>query len=169
MWTLPSKILTDCVVDSVTDVWKPQDFLPYLPADRWTARHWRQKGRELFSTCKTIHTDFLKHLLTSIYLRLYSPFLNLGRFLSFLSLYTGGRTPWKGDQPVARPLPTRTTTQNKRTQTSMPWVGFEPTIPVFKRAKTVRALDRAATVIGTSKYYHGLKMTAQITIFEITI
>jgi hypothetical protein len=30
----------------------------------------------------------------------------------------------------------------------MPWVGFEPTIPAFKRAKTVHALDRAATVIG---------------------
>jgi hypothetical protein len=30
----------------------------------------------------------------------------------------------------------------------MPWVGFEPTIPAFKRAKTVYALDRAATVIG---------------------
>jgi hypothetical protein len=27
-------------------------------------------------------------------------------------------------------------------------VGFEPTIPVFQRAKTVHALDRAATVIG---------------------
>jgi hypothetical protein len=30
----------------------------------------------------------------------------------------------------------------------MPRVGFEPTIPVFERAKTVRALDRAGTVIG---------------------
>jgi hypothetical protein len=30
----------------------------------------------------------------------------------------------------------------------MPQVGFEPTIPVFQRAKTVHALDRAATVIG---------------------
>jgi hypothetical protein len=30
----------------------------------------------------------------------------------------------------------------------MPQVGFEPTIPVFERAKTVHALDRAATVIG---------------------
>jgi hypothetical protein len=30
----------------------------------------------------------------------------------------------------------------------MPQVRFEPTIPVFKRAKTVDALDRAATVIG---------------------
>jgi hypothetical protein len=27
-------------------------------------------------------------------------------------------------------------------------VGFESTIPVFERAKTVHALDRAATVIG---------------------
>jgi hypothetical protein len=30
----------------------------------------------------------------------------------------------------------------------MPRVGFEPTIPVFERAKTVHALDRAAAVIG---------------------
>jgi hypothetical protein len=29
----------------------------------------------------------------------------------------------------------------------MPQVGFESTIPVFERAKTVHALDRAATVI----------------------
>jgi hypothetical protein len=30
----------------------------------------------------------------------------------------------------------------------MPWVGFEPMIQVFERAKTVHALDRTATVIG---------------------
>jgi hypothetical protein len=30
----------------------------------------------------------------------------------------------------------------------MPFVGFERTIPVFKGAKTVHALHRAATVIG---------------------
>jgi hypothetical protein len=41
-----------------------------------------------------------------------------------------------------------TQTQNKRTQTSMPWVAFEPTPPVFERAKPVHALDRAVTVIG---------------------
>jgi hypothetical protein len=29
----------------------------------------------------------------------------------------------------------------------MPRVGLEPTIPVFERAKTVHAFDRAATVI----------------------
>jgi hypothetical protein len=46
-----------------------------------------------------------------------------------------------GDQPVARPLPIqRTDTQIKYTLTS---------IPVFELAKTVHALDRAATVVGT--------------------
>jgi hypothetical protein len=60
-----------------------------------------------------------------------------------------------GDEPVARPLLTHRTaqTQNKRTQTSMPRVGFEPTIPVFERAKTVHALDRAATVNGLLTHY----------------
>jgi hypothetical protein len=42
-------------------------------------------------------------------------------------------------------------TRNKRIhQTSMPSVGFEPTIPAFERGKTVHALDRAATVTGES-------------------
>jgi hypothetical protein len=40
-------------------------------------------------------------------------------------------------------------TQNKRRETSMPRVGFEPTIPAFERAKTIHALDHAASVIGT--------------------
>jgi hypothetical protein len=72
------------------------------------------------------------------------------RFFSFLIVYTVGRTPWTGDQPVAKPLPRHRTTQtqNKRTQTSMPRVGFEPTTPAFERAKTVHALDREVTVIG---------------------
>jgi hypothetical protein len=36
--------------------------------------------------------------------------LGLGRFFSFLILYTVGRTLWIGDQSVARPLPTHRTT-----------------------------------------------------------
>jgi hypothetical protein len=36
-------------------------------------------------------------------------------------------------------------------------VGFEPTIPVFERAKAVHALDRAATVIGEDDEYAGEK------------
>jgi hypothetical protein len=86
----------------------------------------------------------------SIYLWLFSPLLNYGRFFSFFIPYTVGRTPWTWDQPVARPLPAHRTTQtqNKRTQTSIPWVVFEATTPVFERAKIVHALDGAATVIG---------------------
>jgi hypothetical protein len=35
----------------------------------------------------------------------------------------------------------------------MPQVGFEPTIPVFERAKTVHAFDHAPIVIGSPKYH----------------
>jgi hypothetical protein len=55
-----------------------------------------------------------------------------------------------GDRPVVRPQPTHRTTQNKRTQTSMPRVGFEPTTPVFEQVKTVHAADRAATLMGNA-------------------
>jgi hypothetical protein len=70
-------------------------------------------------------------------------------FISFLIFCTVGRSPWTRDQPVASPLPAHRTaqTQNKRAQTSMPQVGFESTIPVLERAKTVHVLDRAAAVI----------------------
>jgi hypothetical protein len=92
-------------------------------------------------------TDALWYAIVGTYffcLWLYSP-LDLGCFFSFLIVYTGGKASWTGDQPVARPLPTQT--QNRRTHTCMPRVGFETTTPVFGRAKTVDASDRAATVI----------------------
>jgi hypothetical protein len=60
--------------------------------------------------------------------------------------YTAGRTPWMGDQHVARHIEQHK--QNKRTQTSMSRVGYELTIPVLERAKTVYDLDGAAPVIG---------------------
>jgi hypothetical protein len=105
--------------------------------------------------------------LTSYHLYIYGsivPLFDLGRFFSFLILYTVGRTSWTGNQSIARPLPTHRTTQtkNKRTQLSMPWVGFEPTILELERTKIIHVLDRAATVIGTS-YHHGLyKLLYQI-------
>jgi hypothetical protein len=55
---------------------------------------------------------------------------------------------WKANGPRSLPAHRTTQTQNTRTQTSIHRVGFEPTIPLFDRAKTVHALDRAATVIG---------------------
>jgi hypothetical protein len=57
--------------------------------------------------------------------------------------------PWTSDQPVARPLPKHKINAYTH-QTAMPSVGFEPTIPAFEQAKTVHALVRAATVIGSS-------------------
>jgi hypothetical protein len=77
-------------------------------------------------------------------------------FFSFLIQYTVGRTPWTGVQPVARPQPTHRTTQtqNKHTQTSMPRVGFQPMTPMFKRVKTVHALDHTATVISIVSLCH---------------
>jgi hypothetical protein len=89
----------------------------------------------------------------SVSLWLYSP-CGPRLLFPFFNLYTVGSANWTGDQPVARPLSTHRTTQtqNKRTQTSMPRVGFESTTIVFERAKTVQALDRAATVISFSFY-----------------
>jgi hypothetical protein len=61
------------------------------------------------------------------------------------SSYAVGRTPWTGDQPVARPLLPHMTaqTQNKRRQTSMPQVRFEPNWT--KTVHTARLLWSAAT------------------------
>jgi hypothetical protein len=78
------------------------------------------------------------------------PFVGLWPLFSFLIFYIICRTPWTGDQSIAMLLPAYRGQhkQNKRTLTSMPLAGFEPTIPVFERAETVHASDRAATVIG---------------------
>jgi hypothetical protein len=105
--------------------------------------------RHHIECCIYIYTSiFFVHLSMAV-----QPFVGPSPLVDFRNLfYTNGRTPWTGDQPVARPLPTHRTTQaqNKRTQTPMPQMGFEPTMPVFEWAKTVHALDRAATVIGWS-------------------
>jgi hypothetical protein len=76
-----------------------------------------------------------------------SPFIGPLPIFRFSVLYTVSRTPWTGDQSIAR----TTQTQNKGAQTSMPQVGFEPTIPAFQWTKTVHASDRAATVIGRNE------------------
>jgi hypothetical protein len=94
------------------------------------------------------------------------PFVGPWSLLKFRYLfYTDGRTPWTRGQPFAKPLPTlRTTqTQNNPTQTSMPWVGLEPTIPTFERAKTVHALDRAVTVISVKRIYRQKYLRNRVT------
>jgi hypothetical protein len=56
--------------------------------------------------------EFIEHFFFLLSLWLYNP-LDLGRFFSFLILYTAGKTPWVGDQSVARQLPTHRTTQTQ--------------------------------------------------------
>jgi hypothetical protein len=65
--------------------------------------------------------------------------------------YADGRTSWTGDQFVARPLPTNriTQTQNNHTHTHPCLNGIRTHEHKFERAKTVHALDRKATVIGS--------------------
>jgi hypothetical protein len=55
-------------------------------------------------------------------------------------------------------------------QTSIPWVGFERTIPVSELVKTIHALDRAATVAGSerAKTVHALDRAATVTGSERT-
>jgi hypothetical protein len=90
----------------------------------------------------------------NIYLCLYSLSVGPWLLLQFLNPIHSRYDPWTGDQPVIRPIPTHgtTQTQNKPIQLSMPWVGFEPTIPAFKRVKTVHVFDRVATVMGHYEY-----------------
>jgi hypothetical protein len=77
--------------------------------------------------------------------------MDVGRFFSFLLYTLSVGLLERGIRPSQdRYLHRTTQTQNKRTQTSMPRVGFIPTIPVFERAKTFHALDRAATVMGSN-------------------
>jgi hypothetical protein len=47
----------------------------------------------------------------------------------------------------------------------MPPVGFEPTISVLERAKTVRALDRAATAIGSCSLTQFQCTVRQVTVY----
>jgi hypothetical protein len=87
-----------------------------------------------------IYLIYSKYFNYILYLWLNSPLLDLGRFFSFLLLYTVGRIPWTGDQPVARPLPAHTEKHKHRINAYRhPRLefGFEPTITVFQLAKTV--------------------------------
>jgi hypothetical protein len=96
---------------------------------------------DLFCSCwgmilqrKWISINNFTFIFTNVLLLLlwlYSP-LNLGRLFSPLiytqsvGLFGRGISPSQG-----RYLHTEQHKQNKGTQTSMPWVGFEPTIPAF--------------------------------------
>jgi hypothetical protein len=93
-------------------------------------------------------------------IRLCSPFVGPWPLFQITNLiHTFGRTPWTGDQPVARPLPIHA-------QTSTPPVGFEPTIPVFayvrkKRAPPSSQLLHASMYCSPETSDHFLRITRQ--------
>lgn len=79
----------------------------------------------ILHTSRIIVCPTVSNLTSIIYLSVYgytALLLDIGSFLSFLILYTVGRTSWMGDQPVARPLHTHriAQTQNRHTQITTP-------------------------------------------------
>jgi hypothetical protein len=115
-----------------------------------SGRYWEEKN--LFPMLR-IEPQFLDRpaccpviICPSIYLWLYSPYGPWPLF-QLLNLMHSRYDSLDGGSALIKA--TAYTQNNKRTQTPMPWVGFEPTIPVFERAKTVHALDRTATLIGS--------------------
>jgi hypothetical protein len=127
--------------------------------------HLRRSEHGIFRNRTYIHSDTVLVLVLFIYpsihpLSIYlsmalQPFSGLLPLFQFLELFTqsvalNGRctSPSQG-----RYLHTGQRKHRINTQTSMPRVGFEPTIPVFERAKTVHAIDRRATAIGLIQYY----------------
>jgi hypothetical protein len=83
----------------------------------------------------------------TVYLWLRNPSLDLCRFFSFLFPYTVGRTPWTGDQPVARPLPTHMTTETQNKPTDIHALsGIRTHDPSVRASEDRSGLDRAATV-----------------------
>jgi hypothetical protein len=63
----------------------------------------------MIKPCEIRVTD---SVLNVIYLWLYSP-CGPWPLFQFLNLYIVGRSPWTGDQPVARPLPIYKTTNTE--------------------------------------------------------
>jgi hypothetical protein len=71
-----------------------------------------EKSMASSESCTVDHVVCLCVLGSCLFLWLYSP-LDLGRFFSFLILYTVDRTPWTGYEAVSRPLLTYRTTQTQ--------------------------------------------------------
>jgi hypothetical protein len=87
---------------------------------------------------KQDHWDYTAYL--SIYPRLYNPLMGLGRFSISWSFTQSVVLLGRGiSPPQGRYLHRTTQTQNKSRNTSMSWMGFEFTVPVFEGAKTVHA------------------------------
>jgi hypothetical protein len=113
---------------------------------------WEKSKEELHSCCQNTKRVRGERYFERCYRNGSAPWFreikpNRRAFVS-INRMRAGRTTVKASPSQGRYLQRKTRTQNERTQTSMPRVGFKTTIPVFGQAKTIHALERAATVIG---------------------
>jgi hypothetical protein len=97
------------------------------------------KFRHCLYQSRAFHTMQSKFQITPLPLSLwlYSP-LGVGRFLSFLILYTVGRTPWTGDQSVARPLPTHGTNKHRINAHRHPFLEWNPIVRAGEDGSCIR-------------------------------
>jgi hypothetical protein len=76
------------------------------------------------------------------------PFFGPWPLFQFINLYTGSLDKGSALRKATAYTQNNTNRINAQ-QTLMSRMGFEPTIPVFERAKTLHAFDRAANSIGS--------------------
>jgi hypothetical protein len=97
--------------------------------------HRHQRAKWIGNEYRAIKWLSYKHIYLSIYIYGSIALVDLRRFFSFLIYTQSVRLLRWGISPSQRRyLHTEQHKQNKRTQISMPWVGFEPTIPASERA-----------------------------------
>jgi hypothetical protein len=113
---------------------------------------------------KLIDLQMILFIHSFVHQWIYSPLLGPGLFFSFVIFFTQtvgflgrGISPSQGHYLHIGQHKHRI---NAHTQTYMPWVGFELTIPVFERAKIVHASYRAATVTGADVTIDNHKLLA---------
>jgi hypothetical protein len=117
----------------------------------------RELMNKMFNTLRKLMTksvfDWYISIYLSIYLSIYpsiylsmalQSFVGPWPLFQFLNPIQSVGHLGRESGPSQGPLPIH----GSNAQTPMHRVEFEPTIPVFERAKTVHALDHAATVIG---------------------
>jgi hypothetical protein len=89
----------------------------------------------------------------SFFLLALQPPWALASSVSFMIIFTEGRTPWTSDQLFAKPLPNHRTTQSQNKHIYTPnihaLIGIRTYDPSL-RASTVHALDSSTTVISSA-------------------
>jgi hypothetical protein len=102
---------------------------------------------QLASVLLNLHVN--KHELNWIIIMALQPFVGPWPLFQFFDLIHSRQNSLDGGSALRK---ASTYTQNKGTQTPIPQMGFEPTIPASEQAKIFHVLGRAATVIDSFTY-----------------